>query len=157
MMLVTNSYPNGVHMPGGGPPSLAMLLFAALEPDKLYLQSQVLARLNRAGCVDPVASLKAALAAGWLMQEACGSIGYASRCWLSMHRPNGEQASASSSLVSFFKPPITNVIPYKDVTLADIHRLISGPYLSAQTQRLRSLPIGSQERQQLKMCLEVVQ
>lgn len=153
MMLVNNSYPNGVLMPLGGPISLAMLLFAALEPDTLYLQSQVLSRLHRAGCANPEASLEAALAAGWLKQETCGNIFYASRSWLPVHHVNGKAVPLPLPLVSYFKPPITNVLPYGNVTLGKIARLIRGPFLAARTQRLRALPSASEERKQLKMGL----
>lgn len=153
MMLVTNSYSHGVPMPLGGPTGLAVRLLAALEPETLYLRSQVLSRLSRAGCAAPESSLEAALVAGWLREEASGAIGYASRSWLPVPRLNGTQASSPSSLVSFFKPPITNVFPYKNVTLADVGQLIRGPRLAAQTQRLRSLPIASEERKRLKTGL----
>ncbi|SFQ52631.1 BT4734/BF3469 family protein [Hymenobacter arizonensis] len=153
MTLVNNSYPNGVPMPPEGPVQLAMFLLAALEPDKLYPRSKVLFLLSRNGCANPESSLEAALAAGWLLQEACGWMGYAGRVWLTGHHFTGKKASAPLPLVSYFKPPITNVIPYKDVTLADIYKVISGPYLVTQTQRLRSLPIGSKARERLKFGL----
>ena len=153
MMLVNQSYPNGVPMPLGGPTSLAVLLLAAIEPDKLYLRSQVLPRLHRAGCADPEASLEAALAAGWLMQETYGEIGYASRSWLSGHFVKDKPALSPLPLVSYFKPPITNVLPHKDVTLRNIAKLIRGPYLAVRTQQLRALPSTSEERKRLKTGL----
>ena len=153
MMVVTNSHPNGVSMPLGGPTFLAIHLLSALEPDKLYLRSQALTRLHRVGCANPEASLEAALAAEWLTQEACGGIGYASRSWLPIRHAIGKPVTSPLPLVSYFKPPITNVLPFEDVTLGKIARLIRGPYLAMRTQRLRSLPSDSEERKRLKTGL----
>lgn len=152
-MLVTNSHPNGVPMPLGGPAVLAVLLLEALQPDTLYLKSQVLSRLHRAGCANPEIFLEAALTAGWLLQEACGAIGYASRSWLPMRHCEGKKAPLPLPLVSLFQPPITNVFPSEDVTLAAIGRLILGPDLARQTELLRSFPPASEERKRLKTDL----
>lgn len=153
MMLINNSYPDGVPMPSGGPISLATLLLAALEPDKLYSRFKVLFLLRRFGCANPESALEAALAAGWLTQEACGNFGYASRSWLSTKHANNSQTSIPLPLFTYFKPPITNVLPWGNVTLWKIARLIRGPYLAARTKRLRSLPINSEERIRLKLGL----
>ena len=42
-------------------------------------------------------------------------------------------------IFSFYKRPVTNVIPYKNITLADAYRVISGKYLKGKTLKLRSI------------------
>ena len=41
--------------------------------------------------------------------------------------------------ISFFLCPIQGVMPYKDITLSDVYRYISGPYAQNRTRNLRSL------------------
>lgn len=40
---------------------------------------------------------------------------------------------------TFFKHPITNTVPHKDITLADTYNYISRPYAKDRTEKLRSL------------------
>ncbi len=40
---------------------------------------------------------------------------------------------------TFFKHPITNTIPHKNITLADVYNYISRPYAKDKTEKLRSL------------------
>ena len=51
-----------------------------------------------------------------------------------------------SKIFSFFKEPVTNVIPYKDITLADAYRVITGMYYKRQTFNLRSISDKQQNR-----------
>ena len=44
-----------------------------------------------------------------------------------------------SKIFSFFKQPVTNVIPYKNITLIDAYRVISGKYLKVKTLKLWSI------------------
>lgn len=47
---------------------------------------------------------------------------------------------------SFFKAPIRNILPYKDITLRDAYAYITGPYAAAQTQKLRSISSKEEAR-----------
>ena len=38
---------------------------------------------------------------------------------------------------SYFQSPVKNVVPYKDIDLQQLHKLITGPYLAAVTQQVR--------------------
>lgn len=55
----------------------------------------------------------------------------------------------STSTFSFFKPPVTNITPYRNITLADAHRVITGKYYRQQTLKLRSIP-GKKENRNFK-------
>ena len=44
-----------------------------------------------------------------------------------------------SKIFSFFKQPVTNVIPYRNITLLDAYHVIIGNYLKRQTLKLRSI------------------
>lgn len=50
---------------------------------------------------------------------------------------------------SFFKAPVTNVTPYRDITLLDAYRVITGKYYQQQTKKLRSLS-NKQENRRFK-------
>ena len=47
---------------------------------------------------------------------------------------------------SSFKAPITNVLPYKNITLADVYHAISGTYFQRQTQQLRLISVKDENR-----------
>jgi len=47
---------------------------------------------------------------------------------------------------SFFKAPITNIIPYKTINLIDVFKFITGEYCKPQTFILRSIPDKIQNR-----------
>ncbi len=47
---------------------------------------------------------------------------------------------------SFFKAPVTNVTPYRDITLLDAYRVITGKYYKPQTLKLRSLSDKQENR-----------
>ncbi|MBW6536606.1 MAG: hypothetical protein K0B11_16470 [Mariniphaga sp.] len=47
---------------------------------------------------------------------------------------------------SFFKSPVTNVTPYRDITLLDAHRVITGKYYKRQTLKLRLLSDKQENR-----------
>ena len=40
---------------------------------------------------------------------------------------------------SFFRAPASSIVPYKDITLADIYHYITGPYAAERTAKLRSI------------------
>ena len=44
-----------------------------------------------------------------------------------------------SGFVSFFRAPASSIVPYKDITLADIYHYITGPYAAERTAKLRSI------------------
>jgi hypothetical protein len=48
---------------------------------------------------------------------------------------------------SFFKAPITNVNPYKDVSIEDVYKLLTGPYLRGKTLKLRNIYNKEQNRE----------
>ncbi len=47
---------------------------------------------------------------------------------------------------SFFKAPVTNVTPYRDITLLDAYRVITGKYYKTHTQKLRSITEKQENR-----------
>lgn len=47
---------------------------------------------------------------------------------------------------SFFKAPIRNIMPYKDITLRDAYTYIKGPYAARQTEMLRALSTKEEAR-----------
>ena len=53
----------------------------------------------------------------------------------------------NNTYVSLFEAPVTNTIPYKEVTLRDIYNYISKPYLKKATNRLRSISNKKENRQ----------
>lgn len=65
-------------------PTAATALLYCLAPDTLYLPTQALHLLELTGACNPAATLRDALANGWLVQEAThiGEISYSGRCWL---------------------------------------------------------------------------
>lgn len=52
----------------------------------------------------------------------------------------------SVPVFSFFKAPIRNILPYKDITLRDAYAYITGPYAAVQTQKLRSIASKEEAR-----------
>ena len=63
-------------------------------------------------------------------------------------RPAQEQhpEPAPLALFSFFKAPIRNILPYKDITLLDAYAYLTGPYAARQTEHLRSLTSKDEAR-----------
>ena len=51
-----------------------------------------------------------------------------------------------NKIFSFFKEPVTNVIPYRNITLLDAYHVITGKYLKRQTFKLRSISDKKQNR-----------
>lgn len=49
-------------------------------------------------------------------------------------------------IFSFFKAPISNIIPYKDITILQAYQIISGKYLIPQTQKLRTISQKEENR-----------
>ncbi len=47
---------------------------------------------------------------------------------------------------SSFKAPVTNVLPYKNISLVDAYNAISGKYLQKQTQQLRLISAKDKNR-----------
>ncbi len=43
------------------------------------------------------------------------------------------------SKISFFRAPASSIVPYKDITLADIYHYITGHYAAERTAKLRSI------------------
>ena len=157
MTVIANDFPNGVPMPLGGVATVATLLLVALQPDTLCTRSQALHRLREAGCTDPETYLEAALKAEWLHVEANGNIGYTSCSWLPVSKKVATSATVGSpASFSYFKGPITNVIPTRDITVGELYWLIKSDTLVELTQQLRSAPEKSEVREQLKKRLPYV-
>ena len=59
-----------------------------------------------------------------------------------------ESADAKQARVffSFFRSPITNVYPYKSITLVDAFRYITGNYAKARTEKLRGMSDAKRAR-----------
>ena len=58
----------------------------------------------------------------------------------SPYSPQGrgsEDVKPAAGYFSFFRSPITNVQPYKSITLMDAYRYITGNYAKARTEKLR--------------------
>jgi len=53
----------------------------------------------------------------------------------------------SEQMFSFYKPPINNITPYRDVTLAQIYELLTGHWLEKSTMELRSINTPADNRQ----------
>ena len=53
---------------------------------------------------------------------------------------------AEDPLFSFFKAPIRNIYPYKDISLRDAYAYLKGPYAARQTEQLRSLSSKDEAR-----------
>lgn len=49
------------------------------------------------------------------------------------------KGAGESGFVSFFRAPASSIVPYKDITLADIYHYITGPYAAERTAKLRSI------------------
>ena len=47
---------------------------------------------------------------------------------------------------SYFKAPVTNILPYKSISLADVYRAISGTYFKQQTEQLRLISAKDENR-----------
>ena len=49
-------------------------------------------------------------------------------------------------MFSSFKAPVTNILPYKNISLADVYHAISGTYFKKQTEQLRLIPAKDENR-----------
>ena len=54
--------------------------------------------------------------------------------------------SENKQKFSFFKAPVTNITPYRDITLLDAYRVITGKYYKPQTKKLRFISDKQENR-----------
>jgi hypothetical protein len=58
--------------------------------------------------------------------------------WTDITFPNTSTTDDSSKF-SYFKAPIKNLQPYRQVTLVDVYKVITGGYFKIRTEKLRSI------------------
>ncbi|MCQ2227400.1 MAG: hypothetical protein MJZ01_05740 [Bacteroidales bacterium] len=56
-----------------------------------------------------------------------------------IHSAESNQHKGEDGRFSYFRSPIRNIMPYKDITLEDVYKVIVGPYFEARTKALRGM------------------
>ena len=62
----------------------------------------------------------------------------------------------TTSSFSYFKAPIKNLQPYRQVTLSDVYKVISGSYFKTRTEKLRSIKDQSKAKEYKSSAFDYV-
>ena len=62
----------------------------------------------------------------------------------------------TTSSFSYFKAPIKNLQPYRQVTLLDVYKVISGSYFKTRTEKLRSIKDQSKAKEYKSSAFDYV-
>lgn len=143
------------------------LLLAVLHPDTFYHEAGAIRHLSTVS-LNPKQTLEEAVAAGLLKYRPGDGYYYDSTCWL----PIRERLETRDGLVysveigehgypvdwdrvetklrvefTYYRKPVKNLVPYKNVGPADLYKVITGPYFRKQTEHLRTLPTPAARRE----------
>jgi hypothetical protein len=62
----------------------------------------------------------------------------------------------TTSKFSYFKAPIKNLQPYRQVTLVDVYKVITGGYFKIRTEKLRSIKNGDKAKEYKSTAFDYV-